>query len=127
LRSILEPFTDLGVGGAVASSGRTSASTDSGSFVVAGLPRVNMSQDPIEYNSFTWHTNLDTYERVVPEDVQSAAIVVASEVWHLANRPEMLPRFTKDRDAASAGGQGRKRSGDAGAGDSGWRSGKVGP
>ena len=109
LRSILDPFADLGVGGALASSGRTSASTDSGSFVVAGLPGVNMAQDPIEYNSFTWHTNLDTYERIVPEDVQSAAIVVASEVWHLANREQMLPRFTKEEmpaPPAPRGGRG---------------------
>src|ERR1039458_7564787 len=74
------------VTGVMASASRTSASTDSGSFVVAGLPGVNMSQDPIEYNSFTWHTNLDTYERIVPEDVASAATVVAAEVWFLADR-----------------------------------------
>ena len=90
----------------MASSGRTSASTDSGSFVVAGLPGVNMAQDPIEYNSFTWHTNLDTYERIVPEDVESAAIVVAAEVWHLANRDQMLPRFTKEEMPAPPAGRG---------------------
>jgi hypothetical protein len=106
LRAALAPFADLGVGGAMASSGRTSASTDSGSFVVAGLPGVNMAQDPIEYNSFTWHTNLDTYERIVPEDVESAAIVVAAEVWHLANRDQMLPRFTKEEMPAPPAGRG---------------------
>jgi len=107
LRAALTPFADLGIGGANASSGRTSASTDSGSFVVAGLPGVNMAQDPIEYNSFTWHTNLDTYERIVPEDVQSAAIVVAATVWHVANRDEMLPRFSKEQmpPAPSRGGR----------------------
>ena len=97
LRAALAPFGDLGVGGANASAQRTSASTDSGSFVLAGLPGVNMSQDPIEYNSFTWHTNLDTYERIVPEDVMSAATVVAAAVWHLANRDALLPRFTKEQ------------------------------
>jgi hypothetical protein len=106
LRAALDPFADLGVGGAMASSGRTSASTDSGSFVVAGLPGVNMAQDPIEYNSFTWHTNLDTYERIVPEDVVSAATVVAAEVWFLANRDQMLPRFTKEEMPAPPAGRG---------------------
>ena len=56
-----------------------------------------MAQDPIEYNSFTWHTNLDTYERIVPEDAMAAAVVVAGEVWHVANRDAMLPRFTKEQ------------------------------
>jgi carboxypeptidase Q len=106
LRAILEPLADLGVAGAMASSGRVSASTDTGPFVVAGLPGVNMAQDPIEYNSFTWHSNLDTYERIVPEDVQAAAIVVASEVWHVANRPEMLPRFSKEEMPAAPAGRG---------------------
>ena len=32
-----------------------------------------MQQDPIEYNSTTWHTNLDNYERIVPEDVMKNA------------------------------------------------------
>ena len=54
-------------------------------------------QDPIEYGSHTWHTNLDTYERIVPEDAQKSAIVIASAVWHVANRDEMLPRFAKDQ------------------------------
>ncbi len=55
-----------------------------------------MQQDPIEYNSVTWHTNLDTYERAVPEDLKQAATVIAAEVWHLANRDQPMPRFTKD-------------------------------
>ena len=55
-----------------------------------------MSQDPIEYNSMTHHTNLDTYERIVPDDVKKDAVIVAAQVLHLANRDQMLPRFTKE-------------------------------
>lgn len=56
-----------------------------------------MSQDPIEYGSMTHHTNLDTYERIVPDDVKKAAVVIAAQVVHLANRDEMLPRFARDK------------------------------
>ena len=55
-----------------------------------------MLQDPIEYDSYTWHSNLDTYERIVEEDVIKSAIVVAATVYHLATRDELLPRFSKD-------------------------------
>ena len=55
-----------------------------------------MGQDPIEYQSFTWHTQLDTYERIVPDDVKKAATVIASAVWHVANMDQMVPRFTKE-------------------------------
>jgi carboxypeptidase Q len=55
-----------------------------------------MSQDPIEYNSMTHHTNLDTYERIIPDDVEKAAVIIAAAVWQVANRDQMIPRFTKD-------------------------------
>ena len=44
----------------------------------------------------TRHTTLDTYKRIVPDDVKKAAAILAAQVWHLANREEMLPRFTKE-------------------------------
>jgi Zn-dependent M28 family amino/carboxypeptidase len=96
LREALAPFEDLGVMGAVATRSRASGGTDSTSFNEAGLPGIGLSQDPIEYNTYTWHTSLDTYERVIEEDVQKSAIAVAAAVYHLAMRDEMLPRFTKD-------------------------------
>jgi carboxypeptidase Q len=96
LRTALEPFADLGVAGALSTASRATGGTDSTTFNAAGLAGVGMQQDPIEYNSTTWHTNLDTYERVVPEDVKSAATVTAAAVWHVANRAEMLPRFNKE-------------------------------
>ena len=70
--------------------------TDSTSFNWAGLPGIGLTQDPIQYQSYTWHTNLDTYERIVEDDVKKAAIVIASTVYHLAMRDEPLPRFTGD-------------------------------
>ena len=55
-----------------------------------------MQQDPIEYGSMTHHTNLDTYERIIPDDVQKAAAIIAAGVWQVANRDQMIPRFTKE-------------------------------
>lgn len=96
LRAALAPFEDAGVAGARAASGRNLGGTDSTSFNAAGLAGVSIGQDPIEYNSNTWHTNLDTYERIVPDDAVKASMVVAGAVWHLANRAEPLPTFTKE-------------------------------
>jgi carboxypeptidase Q len=96
VRNALEPFADLGVAGAVPSTSRTVGGTDSTSFSNAGLAGIGLTQDPIEYQSHTWHTTLDTYERIVPEDAKNAATVIAAAVWQVANRDEMLPRFTKE-------------------------------
>jgi hypothetical protein len=95
LRQILEPFKDDGVVGAITSKSRRLGGSDNTSFNQAGLPGIGMGQDPIEYNSHTWHTNLDTYERILEEDVKKDAMVVAWAVYHLAMRDELLPRFSK--------------------------------
>ena len=96
LRPVLAQYTDWGVFGVSASTSRVVAGTDSTSFNNAGLPGVGFSQDPIEYNNLTHHTNLDTYERIIPDDVHKAAAIVAAAVWHVANRDEMVPRFTRE-------------------------------
>jgi carboxypeptidase Q len=96
LRKILEPFKADGVAGAIATRSRRTGGTDSTSFNEAGLPGIGLSQDPIEYGSHTWHTNLDTYERILEDDVKKAAVVVATAVYELAMREELLPRFTKE-------------------------------
>lgn len=95
LRGILEPFTADGVVGAVASRSRRLGGSDNTSFSQAGLPGIGMGQDPIEYGSHTWHTNLDTYERILEDDVKKDAMVVAWAVYQLAMRDDLLPRFSK--------------------------------
>jgi hypothetical protein len=54
-----------------------------------------MGQDPIEYGTHTWHTNFDTYERILEDDVKKDAVEVAWAVYQLAMRDDLLPRFAK--------------------------------
>jgi acetylornithine deacetylase/succinyl-diaminopimelate desuccinylase-like protein len=89
LQQILAPFQDLGV--VVVKHGNTGG-TDHLSFVGQGVPGFNFIQDPIEYGNRTHHSNVDTYERLEIDDLKQAATVVAWTVYHLANRPEMMPR-----------------------------------
>jgi len=94
LREVLLPFADLGITGAISNKNRRAGGTDSSSFAEAGLPGVGLGQDPIEYFTDTWHTNLDTYERIIEDDVKKDAIEVAAMVYQLSMRDDMLPRFT---------------------------------
>jgi len=102
LRQFLRPFADMGVMGTTSVQTRNYGGTDSTSFNWAGLPGINLSQDPIEYQTHTWHTNLDTYERVLEGDVKQCVIVAASLAYHLAMREEMLPRFNAESMPAPA-------------------------
>jgi hypothetical protein len=97
MRKILEPLKEDGVEGAVVSRGRNLGGSDNTSFSNAGLPGIGMGQDPIEYQTHTWHTNLDTYERILEDDVRKNAVTVAWSVYMLAMRDELLPRFEKDK------------------------------
>ena len=96
LREALAPFADLGVMGAVATKRRELGGSDNSSFSQAGLPGIGMGQDPIEYGSATWHTNMDAYERIIEDDAKKSAIAIAAAVYVLAMRDEMLPRFTRE-------------------------------
>jgi carboxypeptidase Q len=96
LRETTESFRDLGMLGAATTRSRATGGTDSTNFNAAGLPGINTLLDPIQYQSYTWHTNLDSYERIVEDDVKKAAIVIAATVYHLATRDELLPRFSKN-------------------------------
>lgn len=95
LRDILEPFKADGVVGANATRSRRLGGSDNTSFGQAGLPGIGMGQDPIEYGTHTWHTNLDTYERILEDDVKKDAMVVAWAVYQLAMRDDLLPRLAK--------------------------------
>jgi Predicted aminopeptidases len=95
MREILSPFKDDGVVGAVASRSRALGGSDNTSFSQAGLPGIGMGQDPIEYQSNTWHTNMDTYERILEDDVKKNAMVVAWSAYQLSMADRLLPRFAQ--------------------------------
>ncbi len=93
LREAAAPFAEYGLFGATNTKSRGLGGSDHTSFNNAGLPGIGVQQDPIEYFTHTWHTNLDTYERIVEDDVKKSAIAIASAVYYLAMRDELLPRF----------------------------------
>jgi len=88
-RQWMEPLRDLGVAYV---NPRNTGSTDHVSFDNAGLPGFQFIQDEVEYNTFTHHTNLDTYDQLQPEDMRRNAVIVATFAFLAANRPDLLPR-----------------------------------
>jgi carboxypeptidase Q len=103
LRPLLAPFEGNGVMGAASTRSRARGGSDHTSFNEIGLPGIGVGQDPIEYGTHTWHTNLDTYERVIESDAQMSAMAIATAAYHLAMRDDKLPRFTKDAMPARPG------------------------
>jgi carboxypeptidase Q len=84
-----EPLKDLGV---TTLSLRDTGGTDHEAFDAVGIPGFQFIQDPLDYNSRTHHSNMDTYERLQPEDLAQAAAVEAIFVYNAAMGDQMLPR-----------------------------------
>ncbi|MEQ9403581.1 MAG: M20/M25/M40 family metallo-hydrolase [Cyclobacteriaceae bacterium] len=76
---------------------RDTGGTDHLGFDAIGIPGFQFIQDPIEYRSRSHHTNMDTYERLVIEDLQQIAVIVAAFVYNTAQRDDMLPRETIEK------------------------------
>ena len=88
-RAWMEPFRSLGM---TTITIRNTGGTDHQSFDGVGLPGFQFIQDEIEYNGVTHHSNMDTYERLQPNDVVKMSTIVAGFAYLAANRDEMIPR-----------------------------------
>ncbi len=85
----LEPFKDLGARKNVISG---IGNTDHLSFIAEGVPGFNPVQDYTNYDVRIHHTNMDTMERMRPDDLKQAAIVFAAFAYNAAMRDALIPR-----------------------------------
>ncbi|PYX51188.1 MAG: peptidase M28 [Acidobacteria bacterium] len=85
----MAPLQDLGVSTLTM---RNTGGTDHEAFDSVGVPGFQFIQDQLDYGSRTHHSNMDTYERLQPEDLAQAAVVEAIFVYNTAMRDQMLPR-----------------------------------
>jgi Zn-dependent M28 family amino/carboxypeptidase len=66
--------------------------TDHLAFHGVGVPGFQFIQDPVSYSTRTHHSNMDVWDHAVAADLKQASVVMASFVWHTAQREERLPR-----------------------------------
>ncbi|HXM60582.1 MAG TPA: M20/M25/M40 family metallo-hydrolase [Terriglobales bacterium] len=85
----IAPLKDLDV---TTVSARLTGSTDHMPFDEVGIPGFQFIQDPLDYETRSAHTNMDVYERLIPGDLEQAAVVEAIFVYNTAMRERMMPR-----------------------------------
>jgi hypothetical protein len=88
-RQWIAPLKDLGVSTITM---RNTGGTDHLSFDAVGLSGFQFIQDPMDYESRTHHSNMDTYERLQPADLAQISTVEAIFLYNAAMRDEMMPR-----------------------------------
>jgi carboxypeptidase Q len=85
----IAPLKDLGVS---TISYRDTGGTDHLSFDAVGLPGFQFIQDPLDYETRTHHSDMDTYDRLHQADLEQAAVVEAIFLWNTSQREAMMPR-----------------------------------
>jgi Zn-dependent M28 family amino/carboxypeptidase len=66
--------------------------SDNASFACHGTPAFGLGSLNWDYFSYTWHTNRDTYDKIVPEDLKRNATLTAMLVYLADQEPEQLGR-----------------------------------
>ena len=72
-------------------------SSDWRNFVSSGVPGFNLSSLDFSYGGYspyhyTWHTNRDTYDKIIFDDVRSNAILIAILTYLASEEEELMPR-----------------------------------
>jgi hypothetical protein len=88
----MRPFLHMGM---THMSNRIMFNSDHSSFLALGLPGFSFIQDPLERRAY--HTNMDTYDRLVEEDLIQASIVMAGFAYQAAMSDNKIPRVAPIR------------------------------
>lgn len=70
----------------------SSGGTDHASFVAAGAPGFMLSSLNWQYGPVTWHTNLDTYDKIIFDDVKNNVALIAILAYMASEDPEFASR-----------------------------------
>ncbi len=66
--------------------------SDYASFLAAGVPAFSLSSLSWSYGNYTWHTNRDTYDKIVFDDVRSNVILTAILAYMASEDPVKTSR-----------------------------------
>lgn len=66
--------------------------SDYASFVCAGAPAFALGTRSWDYGTYTWHSTLDTFDKLVIEDLQRNAMLVSMLAYLASEDSERLPR-----------------------------------
>mgnify|MGYP000063309231 CR=1 FL=1 len=73
-----------------------SGGTDHVSFVCAGAPGFNLGALGWDYGFTTWHTNRDTYDKIIVDDLKHNATLAAMLIYLASEDPKLMARVKLD-------------------------------
>jgi carboxypeptidase Q len=81
--------------------------SDFASFVAVGAPGFSLSSLNWSYGTYTWHTNRDTYDKIVFDDVRNNAMLAAILVYMACEDPQKTQRDKSVLPANNKGESGK--------------------
>jgi carboxypeptidase Q len=76
--------------------------SDDFSFSCRGAPAFGLGALPWDYGNYTWHTNRDTYDKIVFDDLKSNATLTAMLAYLASEDPDLITRERIDLAAEAA-------------------------
>ena len=89
----MKPYLDMGMTHVILEP-RPGIGSDHEVFRKLGLPVFPFLQDPVENDTKSFHSNMDVYEKIIPEYLIQGTLVVAGYVYHAAMHPQKIPRLS---------------------------------
>ena len=83
----IRPLADTDIQGIPAEGG-----SDHTSFLCRGAPAFRLQSHYPDYRQYTWHTNRDTYDKLVLDDLRNNATVTAMLAYQASEDPERVSR-----------------------------------
>ncbi|MCU0410925.1 MAG: M20/M25/M40 family metallo-hydrolase [Bacteroidetes bacterium] len=66
--------------------------SDNASFTTVGAPGFGLGSNSWDYFAYTWHTNRDTYDKLVFDEIKNNVVLAASLAYLASEDPQFVPR-----------------------------------
>ncbi len=66
--------------------------SDHMSFLCAGAPAFRLQSNYPDYRQYTWHTNRDTFDKIIVDDLRNNATLAAMLAYQASEDPARVPR-----------------------------------
>ena len=77
--------------------------SDHSSFTCYGIPFLRLQSNYPDYRQNTWHTNLDTFDKIIFDDLKNNATLTAMLAYQASEDPQQVPRARSPLPANAQG------------------------
>ena len=85
--------------------GRSGGGSDHASFTCHGAPAFSLRSRDASYVTYTWHTNRDTFDKLILDELKHNAMLIAMLAYQASEDPERITRQASDASTGARPGR----------------------